>query len=52
MALDDFDNRFLVSNQQHALYVAPLPYRYLARNPFLEAPAAAVRPRRRGSSLT
>lgn len=38
LALDDFDNRFLVSNQQHALHVAPLPYRYLARNPYYAAP--------------
>jgi putative membrane-bound dehydrogenase-like protein len=39
LALTDEDDRFLVSNQQHALQVAPLPYRYLARNPFYAAPA-------------
>jgi putative membrane-bound dehydrogenase-like protein len=34
LALDDWDDRFLVTNQQHALYVAPLPYHDLARNPY------------------
>lgn len=38
LTLTDEDDRFLVSNQQHALYVAPLPHRYLARNPFFAAP--------------
>lgn len=32
LALDDWDERFLVTNQEHALQVAPLPYHYLARN--------------------
>ncbi|HJZ95595.1 MAG TPA: hypothetical protein VKE70_03765, partial [Candidatus Solibacter sp.] len=32
LALDDWGDRFLCTNQQHALYVAPLPYRALARN--------------------
>src|SRR6266849_7144278 len=39
-AFDDWGDRFLVTNQQHALYVAPLPYQGLARNPF----SAAVNP--------
>ena len=37
LALTDWDDRFLVSNQQHALHVAPLPHRYLARNPYYAA---------------
>jgi putative membrane-bound dehydrogenase-like protein len=40
LALDDWGDRFLVTNQQHALYVAPLPFQSLARNPY----AAAVNP--------
>jgi putative membrane-bound dehydrogenase-like protein len=39
LAMTDEDDRFLVSNQQHALHVAPLPHRYLARNPYYAAPA-------------
>jgi putative membrane-bound dehydrogenase-like protein len=38
LALDDWGDRFLVSNQQHALLVAPLAYHYLARNPYYAAP--------------
>jgi putative membrane-bound dehydrogenase-like protein len=34
LAFDDWDDRFLCTNQQHALFVAPLPYRDLARNPY------------------
>jgi putative membrane-bound dehydrogenase-like protein len=34
LALDDWGDRFLCTNQQHALYVAPLPHRALARNPY------------------
>ena len=30
LALDDWGDRFLCTNQQHALYVAPLPYHSLA----------------------
>ena len=41
-ALNDFGDRFLCTNQQHALYVAPLPYRYLIRNPFYAAPDPVV----------
>ena len=37
-AINDWGDRFLVSNQQHALFVAPLAYRYLVRNPFYAAP--------------
>src|SRR6516162_3207785 len=37
LALDDWGYRFLCTNQQHALYVAPLPYRDLARNPYVAA---------------
>jgi putative membrane-bound dehydrogenase-like protein len=37
LALDDWGDRFLVTNQQHALYVAPLPYQALARNPYYAA---------------
>ena len=38
LAIDDWGDRFLVTNQQHVLLVAPLPYNYLARNPFYAAP--------------
>ena len=38
LALDDWDERFLVTNQEHALHVAPLPYHYLARNPHSPTP--------------
>jgi len=38
LALDDWGDRFLVTNQQHVLYVAPLAHRYLARNPYYAAP--------------
>jgi putative membrane-bound dehydrogenase-like protein len=37
LAFDDFGDRFLCTNQQHALYVAPLPYHDLARNPYSPA---------------
>jgi putative membrane-bound dehydrogenase-like protein len=37
LACDDAGDRFLVTNQQHALYVAPLPYHDLARNPYSPA---------------
>jgi putative membrane-bound dehydrogenase-like protein len=40
LAFDDWGDRFLVTNQQHALYVAPLPFEALSRNPY----AAAVNP--------
>ena len=38
LAIDDGGDRFLVTNQQHALFVAPLGYHYLARNPYYAAP--------------
>jgi len=37
LTLTDEDDRFLVSNQQHALHMAPLPHRYLACNPYYAA---------------
>jgi putative membrane-bound dehydrogenase-like protein len=40
LTLTDEDDRFLVANQEHALHVAPLPHRYLARNPYYAAPGA------------
>ncbi|MBL7040117.1 MAG: c-type cytochrome [Pirellulaceae bacterium] len=42
LAMNDWGDRFLVTNQQHALQVAPLPHRYLARNPFYAAPNPVV----------
>jgi len=42
LAISDWGDRFLVTNQQHALYVAPLPHRYLARNPYYSAPQPVV----------
>lgn len=41
-ALTDWGDRFFLTNSQHALYVAPLPYRYLARNPYHAAPNPMV----------
>lgn len=41
-AIDDFGDRFLCTNQQHVLYVAPLPHRYLVRNPYYAAPNATI----------
>lgn len=42
LAIDDWGDRFLVTNQQHALFVAPLPYRAMVRNPYYAAPDAVV----------
>jgi putative membrane-bound dehydrogenase-like protein len=42
LATNDWGDRFLVSNQQHALLVAPLPHRYLIRNPYRAAPNPVV----------
>jgi putative membrane-bound dehydrogenase-like protein len=42
LALDDWGDRFLCTNQQHALYVAPLPYHALARNLYSPATDAVV----------
>ncbi|HHK41070.1 MAG TPA: hypothetical protein ENJ50_01525, partial [Planctomycetaceae bacterium] len=36
--MNDWGDRFLISTGSPALYAAPLPYRYLARNPYLPAP--------------
>ena len=41
-AVDDWGDRFLCTNQQHALHVIPIPYRYLARNPFYAAPGLTI----------
>ncbi len=38
-AVDDWGDRFLCTNQQHALHVIPIPHRYLARNPHYGHPA-------------
>jgi len=38
LALTDWGDRFLVTNQQHVLFVAPLPHRYLKRNPYYASP--------------
>ena len=42
LAIDDWGDRFLVTNQQHVLLVAPLPYRAMIRNPYYAAPDAVV----------
>ncbi len=39
LAIDDWGDRFMVSNQQHVLHVLPMEHRYLARNPYHAAPA-------------
>lgn len=41
-AIDDWGDRFLCTNQQHALYIAPLDHAYLARNPFYASPDPVV----------
>ncbi len=42
LAIDDWGDRFLVTNQQHALLVAPLPYGSMIRNPYYAAPNPVV----------
>lgn len=42
LAMNDWGDRFLVTNQQHVLLVAPLAHRYLARNPYYAAPNPVV----------
>lgn len=42
LAITDWGDRFLVTNQQHVLYAVPLPYRYLARNPYYAAPGGVA----------
>ena len=42
LAFNDWGDYFLVTNQQHALFVAPVPYRYLARNPYYAAPNPVI----------
>ncbi len=41
-ALDDWGYRFLVTNQQHVLFLMPLEYRYAVRNPFYPVPDPVV----------
>jgi len=41
-AINDWGDRFLVTNQQHVLYAAPLAYRYLARNPYYAGPGGVA----------
>jgi putative membrane-bound dehydrogenase-like protein len=38
LAFDDWGDRFLCQNSQHILFATPLPYHYLARNPYVSAP--------------
>ncbi len=35
---NEWGDRFLCTNQQHALHVIPMAHRYLARNPYYAAP--------------
>lgn len=42
MSFDDFGNRFLITTGQPVRYAAPLPHRYLARNPHVPSPATTV----------
>ncbi len=42
LAMDDWGDRYMVTNQQHVLWIAPLPYRYLIRNPYYAAPNPVV----------
>ena len=42
MAFDDFGNRWLITTSQHARYAAPLPHRYLIRNPHVAAPDTSI----------
>ncbi len=36
--MNDWGDRFLIDTRSPALYPLPIPYRYLARNPFLSSP--------------
>ncbi|NQT38050.1 MAG: HEAT repeat domain-containing protein [Planctomycetes bacterium] len=38
-AMNDWGDRFLCTNQQHAMHVIPIGHRYLARNPYYAAPS-------------
>jgi putative membrane-bound dehydrogenase-like protein len=42
MSFDDFGNRWLITTSQPALYAAPLPHRYLVRNPHVASPGTTV----------
>ena len=40
--MNDWGDRFLITTRSPALYAAPLPYRYLARNPYVASPSAVA----------
>ncbi|MGI9244411.1 MAG: PVC-type heme-binding CxxCH protein [Verrucomicrobiales bacterium] len=42
MAFDDWGNRFLITTGQPVRYAAPLPHRYLIRNPHVASPETTV----------
>lgn len=42
MSFDDFGNRWLITTSQPARYAAPLPHRYLIRNPHVASPETTV----------
>ncbi len=42
MCFDDFGFRYLITTGQPVRYAAPLPYRYLARNPHVSSPGTTV----------
>ncbi|MCP4785607.1 MAG: c-type cytochrome [Fuerstiella sp.] len=40
--MTDWGDRFLITTRSPALYAVPLPYRYLARNPYVPSPSAVA----------
>lgn len=42
MTMDDYGQRWLITTSRHALYAAPLPWRYLKRNPFVPTPETVI----------
>ena len=42
MTMDDVGQRWLITTSLHALYAAPLPWRYLKRNPFVPTPETVI----------
>ena len=42
MSFDDFGNRWLITTSHPARYAAPLPHRYLIRNPHVASPETTV----------
>ncbi|GMV96346.1 MAG: hypothetical protein AMXMBFR83_07120 [Phycisphaerae bacterium] len=42
MTMTRFGDRFLTSTSLHARYAAPLPYRYLVRNPYVPSPPSVI----------